>query len=225
MVIWKIFCTGVKSLKKIRLLYVITNLNVGGAEMMLYRMLGFLDRSFYEVAVISLLDKGVVARKIEDEYDLPVIALHLNKDFKRLKFISILAKEIKKWQPDLVHSHMYHANIATRITRIFQGIPILINTIHNIDESSSRYKAKIRILSYRVTNGLADLVTQVSRVGLEKYLALKAVTAEKSLYIPNGISMMQENPNEAQIEKVKSELGIDKPFIFLAAGSLTRQKD
>jgi UDP-N-acetylglucosamine:LPS N-acetylglucosamine transferase len=43
-------------------------------------------------------------------------------------------KLIKKIKPDVVHSHMVHANIFTRLLRLTTSIPRLISTIHNTNE-------------------------------------------------------------------------------------------
>jgi len=46
-------------------LYVITALFRGGAELMLYRLLSRLDRTRFTPQVVSLLDHGPVSRKSE----------------------------------------------------------------------------------------------------------------------------------------------------------------
>ncbi len=46
---------------KIKISFVITDLSVGGAQMMLFKLLSRLDRSRFEPEVISLIDAGPLA--------------------------------------------------------------------------------------------------------------------------------------------------------------------
>jgi len=193
--------------------------------MMLYRMIGALDRNLYEVFVISLLGEGEIAKRIEADYKIPVKCLNFEEGLNKYKFIILLGQKIKAFHPDLVHTHMYHANIAARITRLFYKMPVLINTIHNIDESGHWLKQRIRLLIYRLTNSLCDLVTQVSKAGVKKYLSTKAVSADRLLYVPNGIQFSNHSISAGEKSQLKANLSINDHFVFLAIGSLTKQKD
>ena len=48
----------------ITILYIITDLNVGGAENLLLRLLSKLDKDKYNPVVISLVSKGRIGKKI-----------------------------------------------------------------------------------------------------------------------------------------------------------------
>ena len=51
--------------KPVKLIYVINDLSVGGAEMMLYKLLAESDRNRFEPVVISLIDRGALRQRIE----------------------------------------------------------------------------------------------------------------------------------------------------------------
>ena len=53
------------SCKKVLLLYVITGLSTGGAEMMLYKLLSRLNREQFAPVVVSLIDRGTFGDRIE----------------------------------------------------------------------------------------------------------------------------------------------------------------
>ena len=210
---------------KIKVVYVITALNVGGAEMMLYRMLGTLDRKSFDVTVISLMDKGPVGKMIEDDLQIPVQSIGMKRGRDALRAVFSLGRMIKACKPQVVHTHMVHANLLTRVVRLFYRFPILICTIHNIEEKGSRKSARWRVLTYRLTDFLCDYTSQVSRAGLEKYIANKAVSKEKIAFVPNGIDLSHFVVETAKTEKLRKELGLEGKYVFLAVGSLTAQKD
>src|SRR5947209_10905334 len=52
-------------IKPIRVLYIISDLSIGGAEMMLYKLLAETDRTCFEPIVVSLIDRGALRERIE----------------------------------------------------------------------------------------------------------------------------------------------------------------
>jgi len=215
--------TGV--VRKIKVLYLITNLSIGGAEMMLYRMIGQLDRDRFEPAVVSLIDKSSIGEMIEKDYGIPVYAFGI-KDYRHsLNAIYLLKNFINQWSPIIIHSHMVHANLLARLTRLFCRFPVLICTIHNIDENGRWKSARNREYFYRLTDYLCNLTSQVSQAGMEKYLKIKAVPAEKLIYLPNGIDVCAFQVDEKEVQNIRQMFGLSQKYIFLAIGSLTSQKD
>ena len=61
-----------------RIAHVITGLATGGAEVMLYNLLGKLDAQLFEPAVVSLMDIGPVGEKIQ-ALNIPVHALGMSR--------------------------------------------------------------------------------------------------------------------------------------------------
>ena len=210
---------------RIRLLYIITALNIGGAEMMLYRKLQCLNRDQFEVVVVSLIDKGHLGKSIETELGIPVYELGLKRFINFYKAVSYLGKIIKDYKPDIVHSHMFHANIFSRVIRLFFYYPILICTIHNLDEKGRRKSAYWREKAYRFTDRMADFTTQVSRAGLAKYLSIGAVSPGKLAFMPNGIDLSLFKIDAKISVDLRRDLSFEDSFVFLAVGSLTFQKD
>lgn len=216
---------GVIILEKIKILYVITALNIGGAEMMLYRMLRQVNQERFDVSVAALINKGPVGEMIEKDLKVSVISLGVSNFFNFFVGLFRLVRFIKANSVMIVHSHMVHANIMSRIARLFYYFPALISTIHNYEEKGRKKTARWRELAYRVTDPLCDLTTQVSQSGLTKYVALKAVPESKIAYMPNGIDISYYDVDRDRSNEVKKKLGLLDHHVFLAVGSLTLQKD
>ncbi len=210
---------------KIKLLYVITALNVGGAEMNLYRLIRSIDHNRFDLLVVSLINKGPIGKMIENDLNVQVIALDINSYLHVLSGFIKFMRLVRSWKPHILHSHMVHANFLSRWARLIWHYPVLICTIHNIEEQGRRKSAKWRLLTYRYSDFLCDLTTQVSMAGLKKYIKIKAVPASKIIHIPNGIDLDQFKHDKAQVYKLSQSLNPCNRFIFLAVGSLTDQKD
>ncbi len=84
---------------------------------------------------------------------------------------------VTKFQPDVIHSHMIHTNLlAAALVRLTIKIPRLVCTAHNTNEGG-----RLRMLAYRITDGLADISTNVSQAATDKFLELGAVATGRMI--------------------------------------------
>ena len=51
-------------MKKIKVMHIIADLDTGGAEIMLYKLLSVYDRNRFAMSVVSLIDIGNVGKRI-----------------------------------------------------------------------------------------------------------------------------------------------------------------
>ena len=134
-----------------KILYVITQLGVGGAEVVLVSMANKMVELGHQVEIVSLLN--INTQKFDDKIDVHVLDLKNNSIHASMQFIKI----IKNFNPDVVHSHCLHANIITRFYRLFCPMKRLITTAHNT------YEGQGLIMSiFKYTNFLSNVVTNVS---------------------------------------------------------------
>ncbi|WP_235906627.1 glycosyltransferase [Yersinia rochesterensis] len=141
--------------------------------------------------------------------------------FSLFKGLFKVRKIIKKFKPDIVHSHMFHANLFARLLRTFTKIPVLICTAHNTNEGSS-----LRMLAYKYTDKLASLSTNVSQDAVDSFIQKGASTAARMIVVSNGIDTSQFDFSMDDRKKKRSELGIfDDTPMLLSVGRLTEAKD
>ncbi len=107
--------------RPIRLTYLITDLEIGGVPLHLYRMVTHLPRHELQARVISLADEGPVGRKLR-QAGVPVHACGATSatDFRALLRLWRL---LRANPPDVLHSLLFHANMAARIVGPLAGIP------------------------------------------------------------------------------------------------------
>jgi glycosyltransferase involved in cell wall biosynthesis len=202
----------------LRILFVLTGLAYGGAETQLVRLATRLKSRGWEVSVVSLMPPKAYVEDLEAA-GIPVFSLGIRRKLPDLGPVLRFARIIRKWRPDIVHSHMVHANLLARIVRFLAPIPVLICSARSIDEGG-----RFREVLYRLTDPLCDLTTQVSQAGLERYVRMGAVPRHKIRYIPNGVDTERFKPNLEDRLKFRKELGVDG-FVWLAVGRFDPPKD
>ncbi len=207
-----------------KILMVVTSLNVGGAERQVADLADKLVERGHVVKIVYLTGKPVTLPQNPSIEIIPLnITFSLNNFIKAVKKIK---KIVKDFNPDIVHTHMIHANIFMRIVRIFVPFPVLICTAHNFKEEGKKGSLKLREFLYRITDPLCDITTQVGKSGMERYVKNKITPANKIIYMPNGIDVNKFQRNELIREKMRKEMNLDEGFfVWLAVGRLVSQKN
>lgn len=107
-----------------KVVHVITDLDVGGAEMVLYRLLqGSCDR-ISEVHVISLRGDGEVGAMIRD-LGISVHPLNLGSGVRQLAGIRQTRKLLRQLRPSLVQTWMYRADLVGGLGTRRLRIPVV----------------------------------------------------------------------------------------------------
>lgn len=206
-----------------RSLLLVTGLAYGGAETQLVRLATRLKERGWEVRVVSLLPPRAYVEELE-AVGIPVFSLGIRRKLPDPRPILRLARLIREWRPHILHSHMVHANLLARLVRLLAPVPVLVCTVHSIDERGRKGSGRLREISYRLTDPLCDLTTQVSQAGLERYVRVGAVPRHKIRYIPNGVDTEHFKPNPEDRLKMRKELRAEG-FVWLAVGRFDPPKD
>jgi len=202
-----------------RVMFLITGLAYGGAETQLVNLATSLKKRGWEVRVVSMLSPQTFTEELK-EAGIPLSTLNMRRGVADPRAVFRLVKILREWRPDIVHSHMIHANLLARVTRLFYKIPVLISTAHSIDEGG-----RWREIAYRLTDSLADLTTNVSQAAVERYIRVGAAPKDKIIFVPNGIDTSRFKPDRDTGWRLRNELGIDNYFVWLAVGRFEAAKD
>ncbi len=194
--------------EKIKVLYLITELSIGGAQKALYRLLKSLDRSSFDPVVVCLYNRtGLVSKQIQ-ELDIEVIGLEMNAKWRWDAFWR-LGKNLSQYKPTILHTWMFHANLPGRILGQIARIPIIISS-----ERTMGQEGYLRRFLNRLTSGLSDAIICVSD-NVAIYAAQKIGIYEKKIFtIPNGIdiSAFEASPTQ-QIARKNNKLPGEKIII------------
>lgn len=201
-----------------KILYVITGLAQGGAQRVVCDLADAMFEKGHEVK-IAYLTGEVITQPANKEIELLSIGLLNAVTLPKAYFI--LSKIIKGFKPDIIHAHMIHANILTRLVRLITPMSKLICTAHNSNEGGT-----LRMLFYRVTDGFADLTTNVSNTAVAAFEAKHAVPKNSMLTVYNGVDFSNFNYQPKAKSIITDEL--DLPIstnILLAVGRFNTQKN
>jgi glycosyltransferase involved in cell wall biosynthesis len=155
-----------------------------------------------------------------------VTSLEMERGVRGLAGFLRFLSEVRDRRPDVVHSHMTHASLLTRMARPFCPMPVLICTLHGHKMYSVKAEgAALRELAHRLTDGLADITTAVSEAAGERYARVKAVSRKRLMVIPNGIPEEAYTPNQVVRLRERRNLNLRDEFAWLAVGRLEKVKD
>ena len=169
--------------RRIRVVEVLATGTSGGAQEHLYSLLTRIDRTRYEVSVVSL-SAGSAVRKLQRE-GIPVLVVDDPDDAMAT---ATLAAHLAEVRADVVHAHMYRAEtVATRAVMALgeagQRRPYLVATIHSSRIRSIADQEHLRELTPHM-----DRLIAVSRA-IERKLVDEQRTQTPVSLIYNGVDL------------------------------------
>jgi glycosyltransferase involved in cell wall biosynthesis len=203
----------------VRIAFLATSTLMGGAEVQVLTLATQLKARGHETTIISLIPPGPLddeARKL----GISTHSLGMRPGIPDPRALFRLARKLHAWQPDILHSHMVHANLLARLVRPLTQIPVLICTVHNMDEGGA-----FRMGAYRLTNRLADLTTIISHAAADRFVRIGAIPRHRLRVLPNGVDISRFRPRPELRSAMRKELGIGDEFLWLAVGRFEPAKD
>ncbi len=191
-----------------KVFHIITGLDTGGAEAMLFKLLKATNAEV-EAQVLSLMEGGANARRIET-LGVPVGFLGMARgSIPGPEAIGRLRQVMREFRPDLVQGWMYHGNLAAWLAvRMCAPRPRLFwnlrQTLYDIRLESRQTRWLIR-LGARLSP-TADKIIYNSEVSARQH-ELAGYTAGKRVVIPNGFDIgIMEAQTDAR-QSVRKEFG------------------
>jgi glycosyltransferase involved in cell wall biosynthesis len=202
---------------EMRIVYVLTSLGMGGAERQALALAGRMAERGHTVALL------VLRPRLAEEWPTALPVLHLEMRKTPMGMLAAMAKGrrfLSDFRPDLVHSHSFHANFAARALKVFFPSITVLSTVHNVYEGGWP-----RMLAYRLTDGLSCRTTAVSEAAAGRFVRLKAVSRQKCVVLSNGIDSAEFAPDAERRARMRTGMGVNGEFVWLALGRLVPAKD
>lgn len=199
-----------------RVLFVLTALSVGGAEVQVLTIMKAMRDLGWKPALIALAGGPLEDQVRAAGFPLRILTGRIGVHDPRLVFE--LARAFADFRPSVVHSHTAPANLLSRAARLMYWVPRLISTAHNVHEGRYRH------LYYRATDPLATITTNVSRAAALRYIELGAAPRNRMLCTPNAIDTTAFRREADWRAARRAELGLTDQFMWLAVGRFQTQK-
>lgn len=193
---------------------------IGGAErQVIFLAKGLLQRG-WRVSVITLSGDGGDAAAELTAQGAAFMTLQMRKGLADpcgwIRFNRWLYRE----SPDIVHAHLPHAAWFARWSRLAAPPCAVVDTLHSCTTGTVG-----RRIGYRCSNWLTDQVTAVSHAAAEAHRSAAMVSDSKLTVLPNGVDGDHWQPNMAARTETRQQLGINREFLWFAAGRLEPVKD
>jgi glycosyltransferase involved in cell wall biosynthesis len=198
-----------------RILYLTTGLALGGAERQLALMSGIMARRGHEVRIVSMTDTPPSGGVAIDPR-VAVESLGMKCGHACAGDVLNLARLVRRWRPDVVHSHMIHANMMACACRLVCRIRRLVCTAHSDIETENT----VMLVAYKAASRICDVFTHVSEPAADIFRTAGIHGPHGILTVSNGIEWSRFNAvGEADRQAVRAELGIpDDAYIFIYLG-------
>jgi glycosyltransferase involved in cell wall biosynthesis len=194
----------------INLLYVITKLELGGAQTQLLNLIGHLDKTKFRLFLFTARD-GVL---IKEASSIPGLTLKKSRclgrrinPFRDLLALIEICWFIKKNDIDIVHTHSSKAGILGRWAARLARVEVIIHTVHGW--SFNVYQSNLRRLFFiwleRLAAQFTDKLIVVSNYDQREGLDNRIGSENKYALIRYGIDYAKFNLRE---KSIRSEFGI-----------------
>lgn len=203
-----------------KVVHVITCLDTGGGNVMLYRLLSHTDPAVLESEVISLTDIGPIGHRIRI-LGVPVRAIGMRRGSPNPWGVVKLARWLRQDAPDVVQTWGYHADLVGGLaTRLAGRIPVVWGIHHTTfdPQGTKRMTVWTAKACGRLSRSLATRIVCCSQASGPVHAAL-GYDSDRMTVIHNGFDLSLFKPDLAARQAVREELGIpgNAPLIGLIA--------
>lgn len=204
----------------IRVVHLITGLDTGGAEMMLYKLLLSLGQRAIHSTVVSLLPAGDLAAAIEHT-GVEVHSLDMRRGRIEPAALFRLVRLLERLDAGVLQTWMYHANLLGACAAPWlKGVPIIWNLRQsNLDPVASKRSTHVvlrlgALLSRLVPSRIVCCSQRVAEIHQRLGYPSRVMTV-----IPNGFDLERFRPDRRARSAFRSQCGIadSVPLIGLIA--------
>lgn len=207
-----------ESAQRMKILHLITELELGGAERLLTTMLPRFDRARFDVSVAYLYGDAPLRAELEKN-GVRVIKLDTKGKLDVAGF-SRLAQLLRDERIDILHTHLIQADLLGFFAARRAGVPVIVSTKHNTHYFRSHGMWLPKLDAF--VNRRLSRIIAVSEAVKQFYVQTQKLGADHIEVIHNGIDLDQFC-DASPI--AKSELGVDdSDLLVCSVGSLTQKK-
>ncbi len=176
-------------------MHIITDLDIGGAEMMLYKLLSYLDKEKFTNLVVSLGPVGPLENHIKS-LGVTVYNLNMGRGIVFLRGLFLLAKLVLSWKPEIIQTWLYHADLLGLLVGKLSGVHRIVWNVRCSEVDFRYYALTTRWISYLLSrlSHLPDAVVVNSGAG-KKFHLQKGYHPKRWEVIPNGFDVQRYRPS------------------------------
>jgi glycosyltransferase involved in cell wall biosynthesis len=212
-------------MRRLKVVHVITGLNVGGAETMLHKLLSGMDRDRFDSVVVSLIVPGPIGERIK-ALGIPVYTLGMQRGRPTPGHIRDLYRLLKREKPDILQAWMYHANLMSIIAGKLARVPHILWNLRCSDCTVGASRTTIWTFKMcAMLSRLPSVIIANSEAG-RRFHSSKGYHPCLWVVIPNGFDLDRFKPDSEARCAVRTQLQLasDVPLVGLV-GRYDHSKD
>jgi glycosyltransferase involved in cell wall biosynthesis len=209
----------------IRVIHIITRLDMGGSAQETLLTLLTLDPRFYKLTLIkgSTSESAMTSAEFQNVNQqlaaacdrgveiitLPSLVRRISP-YHDLKALVLLWSLIRRYKPHIVHTHTSKTGVLGRLAAWLARVPAIIHKPHghvfygHFGPRVSRFFLMVERLLSRITDHVVALTPMEAR----DYFGLRVLTAEKISIIHSGVELNRYHITAKKRQQKKKELGI-----------------
>jgi glycosyltransferase involved in cell wall biosynthesis len=180
--------------RKIRIAQVITGLVFGGGGQVMWTIARKIDRTRFDMDIFCVIGGGDLASDIE-RMGFKIKIFEGAYDHRRLVPYSVakiveLAGDLRRGQYDIVHTHLYQADVIGRVAAAIAGIPTVVKSLHNM----GAWKSRRHLLVDRLLSARTAKVICCSAYQREAAIRQEKLAENKVVTIYHGVDLERFRP-------------------------------
>lgn len=189
-----------------KVVHISTGLDIGGAEIMLERLLTLHPEQRSHVTVISLQELGHIGARLESQ-GFRVIALKMTSKLAFLFTLRKLVVLLKSLKPDLVQTWMYHADLLGGVAAKIAKVPVVVWGVHCSKLPLGRPLTTVVMKACAwLSASVPDAIVAVAEEARKNHIAY-GYAKDKFHVISNGFIPF-EKFDQTSVMQLKDELGL-----------------
>jgi glycosyltransferase involved in cell wall biosynthesis len=184
-------------------LHIITDLGQGGAEAVLYRLIG-VSRDSFRHEVVSLHEEGVYGSRLR-ELGVAVTALGMRRGRPSIEGLRRLQRIIAAYRPHVMQTRLDHANLVGSLAARFAGAPPLVWAVHSTDLGPLHHTWKTRVvrrLCAPLSHAVPSAIVSDAHSSAALYERI-GFSAARLRVVPNGIDPTTFRPDREARDRVR----------------------
>jgi glycosyltransferase involved in cell wall biosynthesis len=201
--------------------HIIVGLNIGGAELMLKRLVkSHQDADRFRCFVISLGAVGPVGLQLR-ALGVEVHALNMRRLWDVPMSILLLVRLLRQQRPNIIQTWMYHADLLGGLAARMAGYKNVIWGIRTTDVAAGNSRAitRVRWLCARLSHWIPNTIVCAAAASRRAHVEL-GYCADRMVVVPNGFDLARLQATPAQVAELRLECGFASDAVVI--GTLGR---
>ena len=189
----------------ISICFLIRQLNLGGAQRQLLELVRGMDRTQFDITILTFYDGGIYAEQLKSLPHVRMLSLNKRGRWDVIAFYRRLLRTLRQMRPQVLHGYLGGSNLLCILLKPFLRDVRLVWGMRasNMDWSRYDWLEDFIFGLQRFCARWADLIIVNSRAGFA-YLQNHHFPKQKMLVISNGIDSEQFCPDQEARARVRA---------------------